>query len=95
MASSTKQCLEYFFPRLVPGGILLSHDYSLLAGVRQAFTEFTTGRCEQVIELPTTQGMLVRAAGTGVVQVQTLCEELASSMWAGHYESEPNALKRD
>ncbi|MCX7416301.1 MAG: class I SAM-dependent methyltransferase [Planctomycetia bacterium] len=60
--SSTKQCLEYFFPRLVPGGILLSHDYSLLAGVRQAFTEFTTGRCEQVIELPTTQGMLVRAA---------------------------------
>ncbi len=93
--SSTKQCLEYFFPRLVPGGILLSHDYSLLAGVRQAFTEFTTGRCEQVIELPTTQGMLVRAAGTGVVQVQTLCEELASSMWAGHYKSEPNALKRD
>ena len=60
--SSTKQCLEWFFPRLVPGGIILSHDYSLLDGVRQAFAEFTADRREQVIELPTTQCMLVRAA---------------------------------
>ena len=44
--SSTKQCLEYFFPRLVPGGILLSHDYSMLDGVRQAFDEFVVGRPE-------------------------------------------------
>ena len=58
---STKQCLEYFFPRLVPGGILLSHDYSLLEGVRQAFGEFTVGRREGVIELPTTQCMIVKA----------------------------------
>ncbi|MFM9024640.1 MAG: TylF/MycF/NovP-related O-methyltransferase [Planctomycetaceae bacterium] len=63
--TSTKQCLEWFFPRLVPGGILLSHDYSLLEGVRQAFTEFTAGRREQVIELPTTQCMLVKAADDG------------------------------
>lgn len=63
--SSTKQCLEWFFPRLVPGGILLSHDYSVLEGVRQAFAEFTVGRREQVIELPTTQCMLVKAADHG------------------------------
>jgi len=60
--SSTKQCLEWFFPRVVPGGILLSHDYSILDGVRQAFTEFTADRCEKVIELPTTQCMLVKAS---------------------------------
>jgi len=59
--SSTRQCLDYFFPRLVPGGILLSHDYSVLQGVRQAFAEFTADRREQVIELPMTQCMLVRS----------------------------------
>ena len=59
--SSTRQCLEYFFPRVVPGGVLISHDYSLLRGVRQAFTEFTADRAEQVIELPTTQCMLIKA----------------------------------
>ena len=59
--SSTKECLEYFFPRLVPGGVLVSHDYSILEGVRKAFTEFTAGRPEQVIELPTTQCMLVKS----------------------------------
>jgi hypothetical protein len=48
-------------PRLVPGGILLSHDYSLLDGVRQAFAEFTADRREQVIELPMTQCMLVKS----------------------------------
>lgn len=63
--SSTKQCLEYFFPRLVPGGILVSHDYSLLDGVRQAFTEFTADRREKVIEMPSTQCMLVKAGGPG------------------------------
>lgn len=60
--SSTKECLEYFFPRMVPGGVLISHDYSVLEGVRQAFDEFTAGRVEQVIETPMTQCMLVRAA---------------------------------
>lgn len=60
--TSTKQCLEYFFPRLVPGGVLISHDYSVLDGVRQAFAEFTADRCEQVIELPTTQCMLVKSS---------------------------------
>ena len=57
---STKECLEYFFPRLIPGGVVLSHDYSILAGVKQAFTEFCEGRQEQVIELPTTQCMLIK-----------------------------------
>lgn len=60
--SSTKQCLEYFFPRLVPGGIVVSHDYSVLRGVRQAFDEFTADRTEQVIELPTTQCMLIKGS---------------------------------
>ena len=40
--------------------ILISHDYSLLAGVRAAFTEFFADKPERPIELPTTQCMIVK-----------------------------------
>ena len=57
---STKGCLEWFYPRLLPGAILVSHDYSLLAGVREAFTEFFADKPEKPLELPTTQCMIVK-----------------------------------
>jgi hypothetical protein len=57
---STRGCLEYFYSRLSPGGILLSHDYSMLAGVRKAFGEFFADKPERVIEMPTTQCMVVK-----------------------------------
>lgn len=37
---STKAALEWFWPRLNSGGILLSHDYPLSDGVVRAFDEF-------------------------------------------------------
>ncbi len=37
---STLAGLEYFYPRLIPGGVILSHDYSILAGVKKAFEDF-------------------------------------------------------
>jgi hypothetical protein len=57
---STKACLEYFYPRMVPGGVILSHDYSLLAGVEQAFNEFFADKPEGIFDLPTTQCMVTR-----------------------------------
>ena len=57
---STKGCLEFFYPRMEPGGVMISHDYSLLAGVRQAFGEFFAERPEGIIELPTSQCMVVK-----------------------------------
>jgi O-methyltransferase len=57
---STLGCLEYFYPRMVPGGVMLSHDYGLLAGVEAAFTEFFADKPESVIELPTTQCMVIK-----------------------------------
>jgi len=57
---STLDCLEYFYPKMQPGGIMLSHDYSILEGVRQAFTEFLSGKPEYLIELPTTQCMVIK-----------------------------------
>ena len=60
LKSSTLDCLAFFYPRMVPGGIILTHDYSYLIGVREAFTEFLSGRPETAIELPTSQAMLVK-----------------------------------
>jgi O-methyltransferase len=60
LKSSTRACLEFFYPRMVPGGVILTHDYSYLAGVRDAFTEFLEGRRERVVELPSSQAMLIK-----------------------------------
>jgi hypothetical protein len=57
---STRACLEYFYPRMLPGGIMLSHDYSMLTSVERAFTEFFADKRENLIELPTTQCMVVK-----------------------------------
>ena len=60
LKSSTLACLEFFYPRMVPGGVILSHDYSYLDGVREAFAEFLVGRREHPMELATSQAMLVK-----------------------------------
>lgn len=57
---STLACLAFFYPRLHAGSVLLSHDYSLLAGVRAAFDEFLADKPESLIELPTSQCMVVK-----------------------------------
>lgn len=59
---ATRACLEFFYPRMHPGGIMITHDYSLLAGVKQAFDEFVRDKAEELIELPTTQCMIVKRA---------------------------------
>ncbi len=51
---SLKYCLEYFWPRLLPGGVIISHDSSILSSVKQAFHEFMENNQEKLIELPTT-----------------------------------------
>ena len=60
---STLGCLSYFYPRMIPGGVILSHDYSLLTGVKAAFNEFLADKPERVFELPTTQCMLIKLPG--------------------------------
>lgn len=60
---STREALEFFYPRLVPGGILITHDYPSSAGVSLAFTEFMSDKPEQIIGLPLSQGMIVKQIG--------------------------------
>lgn len=57
---STLECLKFFYPRMVGGGIILSHDYSSLAGVKKAFDEFFADKVESVIELSTSQCVVVK-----------------------------------
>jgi O-methyltransferase len=56
----TKACLEYFYPRMVPGGIMITHDFDILVGVRKAFEDFLADKPESLIEMPTTQCMIVK-----------------------------------
>jgi O-methyltransferase len=57
---STRGCLEWFYPRMVPGGVMISHDYSVLSGVKQAFGEFLADKPEDLIELPSTQCLVIK-----------------------------------
>lgn len=59
----TYACLEYFYPRMVPGGVMLSHDYGMLEGVEKAFTDYMADKPEPVIEQATTQCLIFKQAG--------------------------------
>ncbi len=60
LEASTLACLNFFYPRMVPGGIILTHDYSWLAGVRAVCGKFLTNLLEMMIEMPTSQATLVK-----------------------------------
>ncbi|MGH7933661.1 MAG: TylF/MycF/NovP-related O-methyltransferase [Candidatus Binataceae bacterium] len=57
--SSTLATLEFFYPRMIPGGVILTHDYSTLPGVAQGFSDFFSNMPGAVIELPTSQAMFI------------------------------------
>ncbi len=50
---STKSGLEFFYPRMTKGGVILSHDYNAIScpGVKKAFDEFFADKPETVIDL--------------------------------------------
>ncbi|MDO4627583.1 MAG: TylF/MycF/NovP-related O-methyltransferase [Planctomycetia bacterium] len=52
--------IRYLYPRMIPGGVIVSHDFSILAGVRKAVYEFMEEHPEAtMIELATTQCMII------------------------------------
>ncbi len=56
---STRAALEWFYPRMNRGSILISHDYDA-EGVHLAFDQFFASRPECVIELARTQVAFVK-----------------------------------
>jgi hypothetical protein len=53
-----KSALEYFYPRLLPGGFMIMHDYSSLHwdGVENAVDEFFRDKNESLIPVPDKSG---------------------------------------
>ncbi|HWV98676.1 MAG TPA: TylF/MycF/NovP-related O-methyltransferase [Candidatus Acidoferrum sp.] len=62
ICESTYKALDFFYPRMVAGGIIVSHDYSNLTvpGVKKAFTDFFKEKREPVIPLWDTQCAVVK-----------------------------------
>jgi len=49
---STKDCLDYFYPRMAKGGIILSHDYlNEHGGVKKAIKDFFNNKKETIVEV--------------------------------------------
>jgi hypothetical protein len=58
----TRQTLEFFYPRMSSGGVILCDDYgfAICPGARKAIDDFFADKPECVIELPTGQGFILR-----------------------------------
>ena len=56
---STIDCLRYFFPRMINGGIILIHDFHT-DGIKNAIKEYSSENPIQVIDLSGTQGIILK-----------------------------------
>lgn len=58
---STLSALNFFYPHLVVGGIILSHDYPGLSGVKKSFDEFFADKKEIIVEFYScSQAMVIK-----------------------------------
>ena len=59
---STLDALEFFWPRMVVGGRIVSHDYNTnsMPGVKQAFSEFFMDQPEKIIDMNDSQVMVIK-----------------------------------
>jgi O-methyltransferase len=61
---SVRDCCEFIYPRLRPGGVIVFDDYGFPScpGARKAVDEFFAEKLETPIALPTGQAVLMRSA---------------------------------
>ena len=57
---STKNCLEFFYPRMVKGGVIISHDYVNSDGVRKAFDDFYSDKPDPLLVFSETQVITIK-----------------------------------
>ena len=64
---STLDALEFFYPRLVTGGRIVSHNYNLkdsaggrTPGVKKAFQEYFSSCEYKIIEIAETQCLIIK-----------------------------------
>lgn len=58
----TLDSLNFFYPRMVSGGILICDDYgfSTCPGAKQAFDTYMQDKEEKIIHVPTAQGFIIK-----------------------------------
>ena len=56
----TLASIEFFYPRMSKGGILISHDYINTMGIRKAFDDFFKDKPEPIIEMSGSQCLIVK-----------------------------------
>jgi len=57
---STKDSLEFFYKRMVKGGIIIGHDYQSIEAVKKAFDKFFDDKTEKVIPLCMSQCIVIK-----------------------------------
>ncbi|WP_441232797.1 TylF/MycF/NovP-related O-methyltransferase [Bradyrhizobium sp. 1200_D9_N1_1] len=57
----TRESLSFFYQRMLPGGIILCDDYGFAScpGARTAMDQFFADKDEEIIHLPTGQGLVI------------------------------------
>jgi O-methyltransferase len=58
----TLDSIEFFYPRMVPGGIILSDDYGFTTcpGARRAFDAYMSDKPEKIVHVPTGQAFIIK-----------------------------------
>jgi O-methyltransferase len=56
---SMLNCIEWFYPRLNPGGCVFFHDFQTAPGVKQAIREFMENKPEPIIEIGRSYAMIM------------------------------------
>jgi len=56
----TRDALAFFYERLAPGGIVMTHDFNALPGPTRAFRDFFADRLDPLIELSGNQCLAVK-----------------------------------
>lgn len=59
---ATRDSMAFFYPRLVRGGVILLDDHGMTTcpGARKAVLDYLAGSEEQVLDLPTGQGLIIK-----------------------------------
>ena len=59
----TIDCCHFFYPRLVPGGMMVFDDYGFPAcrGEKDAADEYFSDKAEKPFVLPTGQGIVIKS----------------------------------
>ena len=58
----TRDALEFFYPRLALGGMIVCDDYgsTYCPGARKAMDDYMRDKPERIVDLPTMQGLVIK-----------------------------------